>query len=469
MESMNIKLISPHMHDETDITSGDLFNIQKVALPLLAALTPPEHQVKIVDETFVPDEIDGEYDLVGISVTTQLAARSYRLAQEYRQRGAKVVLGGVHPSVLPNEAIMHADAVVIGEAEGAWPQLVKDAQNGILQKIYRSIRPTELSTLPVPRRDLYPRPAGKQYAPLSVGVETSRGCPYDCEFCSVNHVMGSSYRHRSVSQIIAEIEAIDSTNLFFVDDAIALDTMLSKKFFSEMIPLRRKWVGQGTASLAQDISLLKTLKRSGCHGLLIGFESVDIFVQKSMNKSARLKVDYSELMKRFHGEGIGIMGSFIFGFDHEEPDIFDRTIEFIESIQLDSALFRPICPYPGTRFYDRLLKENRMIEPKWWLKGLSDRLLLFHPMRIPADELVAGLDRVAKHFFSYRRIVKRFFGMNPWKRTLLGSTMYFGVNYALRKRFFKERALLESTHFAKDKTDDHSISKAMPSSSSRSR
>ncbi len=206
---MKIKLIAPHDHIAKSISSAETFKIQKVNLPLLAALTPAVHTVKIVDEAFAPDDVNSEVDLVGITVLTDLALRAYHIADAYRQCGVKVVMGGIHPTVLPEEALQHADAVVIGEAEEAWPKLLSDTVSGKMQKLYRASKITNLDGMPIPRRDLYPRSTSRSYTPLAFGIETARGCPYDCEFCPVGHVMGRQYRARAVSEVIAEMESIE--------------------------------------------------------------------------------------------------------------------------------------------------------------------------------------------------------------------------------------------------------------------
>ena len=434
---MKIKLIAPHEQSEDNISSAQTFKIQKVNLPLLAALTPFEHSVKIVDEAFAPDDINEEVDLVGITVMTDLALRAYDIADTYRQHGVRVVMGGIHPTVLPSEGLQHADAVVIGEAEGVWPKLLLDASSGELQKIYCANKTKNLNGMPIPRRDLYPRPLSKSYTPLAFGIETARGCPYDCEFCSIGSVMGRQYRSRPVPEVITEIESINSSHLFFVDDALALNRLTAKKLFTEMIPLKVKWVGQGPVSLAEDPELLRLMKRSGCVGLLIGFESVQKETHDGMKKIKNLRIDFSEAIRRFHGEGIAILGAFIFGFDHENKDIFDQTLEFILKCRLDCIELRILVPFPGTRIYSRLLKEGRLFVPNWWLHGYPPDTLLFQPKGMTADELIEGFNRLNRQTYSLGSIIKRFFGINPWKRKTLGCLVYAGSNFATRKRYFK--------------------------------
>jgi len=432
---MKIKLIAPHEQRE-DTLSGS-FKLQRVNLPLLAALTPPGHTITIVDEAFAPDDMNQDVDLVGITVMTDLALRAYHIADTYRQKAVKVVMGGIHPTVLPGEASEHADAVVVGEAEGVWPRLVSDAASGQMQRIYRAGKMTDLQGLPKPRRDLLPGTKYQGYTRIPIGVETSRGCPYDCEFCSIGQTLGQQYRVRPVQEVTAEIESIDSPHLFFVDDALGLNRNAAKKLFTEMIPLRRRWLAQGTVSLAEDLELLRLMRRSGCLGLFIGFESVQKATQNEVKKIKNLRIDFYEAMRRFHGEGFGILGAFVFGFDYENKDVFEQTLEFIMRCRMDVLQLRILTPYPGTRLYKRLLSEGRLFVRDWWLHGYPPDTLLFQPKGMTADELIGGFARLNRQAYSFGAMMKRFLGMSPWKRTFLGCQVYVGVNLSTRKRYFK--------------------------------
>jgi radical SAM superfamily enzyme YgiQ (UPF0313 family) len=430
---VKIKLIAPH--EQHEVTSN--FKLMRVSLPLIAALTPPGHTITLVDEVFAPDDLNQEADLVGITVMTELVPRAYHIADTYRQKGVQVVMGGIHPTILPEEALRHADAVVVGEAEGVWPRVVSDAASGQMQRLYRAGKRTDLAALPTPRRDLFPRTKHRGSAPIHIGVEASRGCPHDCEFCCNATIMGQQYRVRPVQEVIAEIKSLDASHFFFVDDAIGMNREVGKKLFTEMIPLQRQWMGQGTVSLAEDVELLKLMRRSGCRGLLIGFESVQKGTQHEMKKIKNLKIDFYEAMRRFHGEGFGILGAFIFGFDYENKDVFEQTFEFIIKSGLDCVQLRILTPLPGTRLYTRLFNEGRLFEPDWWLRGYPPDTLLFQPKSMTADELISGYDRLNRQTYSFGAMIKRFFGMSLWKRTLRGCLMYAGVNISTRKRYFK--------------------------------
>jgi len=432
---MKIKLIAPHDQREDMLSSP--FKLKRVNLPLLAALTPAGHTITIVEEAFAPDDSNQDVDLVGITVLTELALRAYYIGDTYRQKAVKVVMGGIHPTVLPDEALEHADAVVVGEAEGVWPRLVSDAASGQMQRIYRAGKMTDLKDLPKPRRELLPSIKYPGHTPIPISVEASRGCPYDCEFCCIGQTLGQHYRVRPVQEVIAEIESIDSPYLFFVDDALGLNRNVAKKLFTEMIPLRRRWLAQGTVSLAEDLELLGLMKRSGCLGLLIGFESVQKATQNEVNKIKNLRIDFYEAMHRFHSEGFGILGSFVFGFDYENKDVFEQTLEFIMRSRMDVVQLRILTPYPGTRLYKRLLSEGRLFVRDWWLRGYPPDTLLFQPKGMTADELISGFARLNRQAYSFGAMMKRFLGMSPWKRTLLGCQAYAGVNLSNRKRYFK--------------------------------
>jgi radical SAM superfamily enzyme YgiQ (UPF0313 family) len=438
---MRIKLLAPHELTEGNISSAQTFAIRKVNLALLAAITPAEHEVTIVDEAFAHDHADEHVDLVGITVMTDLALRAYRIADDYRRRGVRVVMGGIHPTVVPDEALRHADAVVCGEGDTAWPALLADAAAGKLQRVYRAPEPTPLAGLRKPRWDLYPRREARSYTPTATGIETARGCPYNCEFCSIASVMGRRHRIRPVAEVMDEITTSNNRHLFFVDDALALNRSEAAELFRAMEPLGLKWAGQGAVSLAEDVCLLRLMKRSGCAGVLVGFESVQNERGTGLNKLKHLRIDFMEAMRRFHGEGIAVMGAFVFGFDHENADVFDRTLEFVNGSRMDVAELRILTPFPGTPLYARLREEGRLFAPDWWLRGYPPDTLLFRPRGMTPDQLVDGFVRLNRQIYSRSSISRRFFGIRPLRRGAFGSAVYVGLNIATRARYLNGIAI----------------------------
>lgn len=432
---MKIKLIAPSDDVFENIQSSATFKVPRLCLALLAALTPEEHEVTIVDESYAPDNIDEDVDLVGITVMTEMALRAYKIADYYRRKGVKVVMGGIHPTTLPDEAIKHCDAVAMGEAENIWHKILLDAKNNNLQKFYSSDKLTNINELVKPRWDIYPLNSYHSYTPKVITIESSRGCAYSCEFCSIASVYGKKYRVRCVDKVIEEIENANCQNLFFVDDALGLNRNEFIKLLKEMIPLNKKWVGQGTVSLGEDESLIKLMRDAGCVALLLGFETIQEDIQHNMVKITRSKLNFSETVKRFHDYGIAIYGAFVFGFDNEDKHIFERTLDFCLTNKIDFLQLRMLVPFPGTELFARLKREGRLFDDKWWLKGLSTENLLFKPKNFSPEEFVDGYNYLIKNCYSNYSIFKRFFGISPFKRELFDAKLYAGVNIAQRKRY----------------------------------
>jgi radical SAM superfamily enzyme YgiQ (UPF0313 family) len=297
---------------------------------------------------------------------------------------------------------------------------------------------TDLETLPLPRRDLYPYPVDRSYTPSAVGIETARGCPFDCEFCSTTQVLGKKFRTRPVEKVIRELESIAGRYLFFVDDSIGLDREVGRRLFREIVRFHKQWIGQATATLAEDPELLRLMKRSGCEGVIIGFESVDPKNQERLRKIHALRIESAEAVHRFHEEGIPILGAFVFGFDGEDLSIFDRTIDFALRHRLDGVQVRILTPFPGTRLHDRLYKENRLFDPHWWLTDYPPGTLLYRLRSVDPEKFVQGFNRMVKVLFAPKNIFRRFFGIAPWRRSAMGIALYAGVNYSNRKRYFRE-------------------------------
>jgi radical SAM superfamily enzyme YgiQ (UPF0313 family) len=397
------------------------FTLPPMALPLLAAITPSEVEIQLIDEAVEDVDANLKADLVGLSAMTANVSRAYALADHFRSRGIPVVLGGVHPSCLPEEALEHCDAVVIGEAENLWPRVVQEAAQGRLEKIYENSGAVSLETLPAPRWDLLR--AKRYFIPQTVQV--SRGCPMACSFCSVSTYFGRSHRSRSIPQVIEEIKALERKLFVFVDDNIAGDPDRAKELFAAMIPLKKKWVGQCSVNISEDAELLNLASRSGCIGLLIGFESISPAVLRSVGKGGNLGRKYEEAIRRIHAHSIHIQGSFIFGFDDDTPAGIQSTVQFVKQNRLTGVNYCHLTPFPGTKLYADLNKEGRILHRDW---AKYDRQnIVFRPRNFTPEEL-------RKHiFWAYRQTYnwRSFWQRRPF--SFQHFSLYLALNFGYMK------------------------------------
>jgi radical SAM superfamily enzyme YgiQ (UPF0313 family) len=388
---MRVVLIAPAPASYIWRKKRAAFTLPPMALPLLAALSPPGVEVRLIDEAVQDVDLNLEADLVGLSVMTATAPRAYKLADHFRSRGIQVIMGGVHPSSLPEEALQHSDTVVIGEGEFHWPRILKDADQGSLKRTYENSSVFPLDRLPAPRWDLLP--AQRYFVPRTVQV--SRGCPMSCSFCSVSSFFGRSYRHRSAFQVIEEIRAHKKKLLIFADDNIAGNPEAAKELFAAMIPLKKKWVSQCSLSVADDPELLDLAARSGCIGLLIGFESISLEVLKSIGKRVNFHRQYQEAIRKIHSRGIHIQGSFIFGFDDDTPESIPATVQFVKENRLTGVNYCRLTPFPGTKLYADLEREGRIIDRDW--SKYDRQNVVFQPRNF------APRDLQEKVFWAYRQ------------------------------------------------------------------
>ena len=392
---------------------------------MVAALTPPEIEVSITDENLVPIDFNRPVDLVGITAVTSTAFRSYDIADAFRAKGSKVVLGGIHPTILPEEASQHADSVVIGEAEGIWPNLIEDFKAGELKRVYRNgIRPS-LGGLPLPRRDLF---AKKGYV-LPNTMSTTRGCPFSCSFCSVTSFFGHTYRCRPIDEIVQEIGSFDNRRpILFVDDNIAGDPRRAKQLFSALIPYSIKWVGQASLTMAGDTELLKLAAASGCVGLFIGFESIYPASLASIGKKFTGVDGYEQAVGKIHSHGIVIYGSFVFGLDHDDQDVFERTVRFAQKVKLEAAQFNILVPYPGTSVYEDLDRDGRILTKDWSQYHMDT--LVFEPRLMSPKTLQEGHEWAWREFYSLSSFLKRVRIMHPSLHYL---ALALGLNWNYRR------------------------------------
>ena len=375
IEKMRIKIIAPRWPAHS-IWSRLRFKFPYLSTAVLGALTPAVHDVSIEDENVRPLDFSDVPDLVAITALTPLAPRAYEIANEYRSRGAKVVMGGFHPTWLPDEAARHADAVVAGEAEGVWADVLADAESGTLKKLYRADDRPKAEDIPVPRRELL---ENRGYFFTNI-LQTTRGCPFDCKFCSVTAFYGGTYRFRPVEEIEKEIQGFTKGAGFvlFVDDNIVGNPAYAKRLFAMLKGHKKKWMSQASTTIANDPELLRLASESGCHGLFMGFESLDQDNLDLMGKRMNAIEKYGEVISKLHDHGIGVHGSFIFGYDHDDKGVFDRLLDFTRKVRLDAAFMPVLTPFPGTGIYKRLEEEGRIINRDWSLYDMEH--VVFRPI-----------------------------------------------------------------------------------------
>jgi radical SAM superfamily enzyme YgiQ (UPF0313 family) len=374
----------------------------------LAGLTPKDVAVRFYDDRMETIPFDESTDLVAISVETYTAKRAYQIASEYRRRRVPVVMGGFHAMLCPDEVARHAEAVVCGEAEAIWPQVVDDARNHRLEKFYRPAGRPSLAGLK-PDRSIF---RGKNYLPIGL-VEAGRGCHFKCEFCAVQTVFKSTQTRRPIEQIIAEIEPLkrEKKLFFFVDDNITSNLEQAKEFFRALIPLGIRWVSQSSINAAHDEEFLDLLVRSGCQGVLIGFESLNPANLKDMNKSFNtMRGGFEKALGNLQRHRIRVYGTFIFGYDRDTPESFQETVRFAREHALYIAAFNHLTPFPGTPLYRRLEAEGRLLYEAWWLdERYSYNRIPFQPGGMDPESLQRHCIAARREFYSWPSIMRRGF------------------------------------------------------------
>lgn len=395
---MQLELISPATEDSAFLP--------RIALGILAAQTPADVELVATDEVLAPLDLERDLkavDLVAISVDSKTARRAYDIADAYRRRGVRVVLGGIHPTALPDEALAHADCVVVGEADRIWGRVIADFRRGALERLYRPARP-DLATVPWARRDLF---RSRRYVPFQV-VQTMRGCPYPCEFCSVSTANGTSFRFRPAADVAAELSTLGRFVLF-ADDNVMIHREASRELLRRITPLRKLWIGQGSLAALEREEDVKLLHESGCRALFIGFESVDQATLAHAHKPQNQVARYRDAVERLRDHGILVWGSFVLGFDTDGPDVFARTVEAAIELRMTMASFSLLTPYPGTRLYERLRREGRLTNERWWLERDHDAgSPYFVPARMSREQLRAGWVRAWLDFYGASSIWQRF-------------------------------------------------------------
>ncbi len=402
---MRITLIHPaigHRAGESYIRS---WQMEPLPIATLAGLTPPGVELRFYDDRMERIPFDEPTDAVAIPVETYTARRAYQIASEYRRRNVPVILGGFHPTLMPDEASRFGDAVVVGEAEGVWAEVVDDLRHGTLKRRYSGTQ-TSLAHISVDR-SLF---KGKRYLPLGL-IETGRGCRFPCEFCAVQEFFGRTYRRRPAASVMNELMSLrrEKKIFFFVDDNFAGDVAGSKALLTELARLNLRWVTQMSINAAHDEEYVSHLARSGCRGVLIGFESLNPENLRLMNKRFNaMRSGYAGALANLRRHGIIVYGTFVFGYDHDDHDSFDEAVEFARAQDMYIAAFNHLTPFPGTPLYERLAQEQRLRFDSWWLdERYRYNDLPFIPKNLRHDEVTQGCVAARRKFYSAASILKR--------------------------------------------------------------
>ncbi len=399
---MKLELITPESEPSRRLRKWRLIQFPQLTMPLIAALTPEDVEIHHTDEIVESVNFEREVDLVAITCNTPAANHVYRLADEFRRRGRKVVLGGPHVTALPEEALTHADAVVIGEAETVWAKVIEDFRRGTWQRIYRG-KPADLAGIPRARRDLI---VGRGYG-RGVIIAT-RGCPNRCDYCSVGNMYGSGQRRRPVQEVAREVATIPGKAVIFWDDHLTANRRYALKLFKAIAPYRKWWTTQTTIQVAFDHELLAAAAESGCKAFFIGLESISQESLNSQGKGFNKVALYEQAVKNLHRYGIAIQAGTMFGLDGDDPGIFERTLRYYREIGIDSATISIVVPMPGTPFFNCLQGEGRLLTTNWdKYNGKVDAV--FQPKQMTPRELEQGVAWFAKQFYSLPSVFDRLF------------------------------------------------------------
>ena len=403
---MKLTLIKPKLGHSHDFTYKDKAVMEPLVMAILASLTPPDVDVKFYDDRIENIPFEEATDLVAITVESFTARRAYEISAEYRKRGVPVILGGYHPSHVPDESILYADSVYIGDAEDKWASVIADFKKGQLKKIYKGENGIPDDDI-LPKREIF---NGKKYLPIAL-VQFSRGCKFDCNFCSVSSFYDKEFYHKKIENVIKDIESQDKKLILFVDDNIVMNHKVAKELFIALAPLKIKWASEADINMANDLELMSLMVKSGCIGHLVGFESIEEKNLISMNKRPNLvEFDYyKEKLEIIKDHGLFVWAAFTMGHDYDTLESIERTLEFSLKHKFVLADYNVLMPYPMTPLYNQLAKENRLLfDGQWWLHPeYRFGKTTFVPARISPEELEDGCFVARKKYFTIPSIIKR--------------------------------------------------------------
>jgi len=427
---MKITYIQPAVGKKHNMKYSKSWCMEPLSIAVLSAITPKGIEKVFYDDRIEPIPYDERTDLVAITTETYTARRAYEIAKEFRTRNIKVVMGGFQATLVPDEVKEHADSVVVGEAEETWPILIEDFKNGSLKDFYKGNQFPDTQGLQ-PDRSIY---KNKKYLPLGL-VETSRGCYYHCEFCSIYGFYNKAYRNRSIEDIVTDIKQSGKKNFFFVDDNVAMDKERTIALCTAIKPLKINWFGQVSIHISKDVELLKSLKDSGCIGVLIGFESFNDENLKQMSKNVNLQhADYKFAIHKLRDYGLMIYGTFVFGYAHDTVEDFEKVLKFSKDNKLYMNAFNHLVPFPGTPMYQRMKDQKLLIHEKWWLmENYKFGDVVFNPGVLDAEQLAKLCYQYRQKFYTWKSIFYRSGDFKANCGSFKKALIYFLSNISGRK------------------------------------
>jgi radical SAM superfamily enzyme YgiQ (UPF0313 family) len=396
-------------------------SLARVTLTTIATLTPPQHEVVIHDARLGDPDFDGNWDLVGFTGMTCEIPHVYQMANEFRKRGKTVAIGGYHATALPEEAAKHADIVVVGEAEGLWAQILLELEQGGAQhSFYQNEALIDMRDMAIPRRELLNR---DMYTVFNT-IQATRGCPFNCAYCSVTKFFGRDFRCRPVAEVVAEIASQPGKRWMFLDDNLIGHDKYAKELFRALIPLGITWGAQVSFALAKDADLMDLYAQAGGEFAFIGFESLSAKALKSVRKGSNRPEEYAVGIRQLQRRGITIMGSFMFGLDGDDLGVFKRTVDFVNATKIDLVLYHILTPFPGTRLYEEMDRQGRIHDRDWSHYDTGHSVI--HPQGMTSEELQNGWYWAIRETYKLPHILRRIVRPDPgWKVRLVANYSQF--------------------------------------------
>ncbi|MFN8607322.1 MAG: radical SAM protein [Vulcanimicrobiota bacterium] len=435
---MRLTLIHPAVGHQGRRPYIRVWQMEPLPPAVLAALTPADVEVRFYDDRLEAIPYAEPTDLVAISVETYTARRAYQIASHYRRRGVPVVMGGFHTTLVPEEVSQYAEAIVVGEAEEVWPELIDDFRHGRLKNRYQSSQRPRLERIR-PRREIF---AGKGYLKLGL-VEAGRGCHFHCEFCAIQAYFKNTQVRRPIDDILADIREHPRPLYFFVDDNITSNLKQAKEFFRALIPLNIRWVSQASINAAHDEEFLQLIRASGCQMLLIGFETLNPTSLKAMNKEFNtMRGGYEQALANLRRHRIRLYPTFIFGYDEDTEETLQQTLDFCRQQRFYLAAFNHLTPFPGTPLYARLQQEGRLLYERWWLDETYRYGMVPFRSRGLAPEQIARLClRARRSFYGLPSILHRALDFQVNSSSLFGLASFITANLLLRREVVDRQKL----------------------------